>query len=170
MNLAISVAIIAAGIIIFELYHFLCLTLYQLTLNPCIPYYDSRYNSKIILSGGIDMMILFVYFLIFLVPGLFAVLMYNRICGHKVECFNAISLAFIFNLLILGINLAVLRYIQGIYTIYDLQCRFNCLSCILKYILLSLFAGIVLAIFACLIQRLYCCCKRHFHCCNRSCN
>lgn len=115
-------------------------------------------------------MLLFVYFLIFLIPGLFAVLIYNRICCHKVEGCNAISSALIFDLLIMGINFAGLHLLRNICTLNDLQCRFNCLCFTLKYIILSLAAGIVLAIIACLLLHLHCYCKRHLHCCKNNCN
>lgn len=116
------------------------------------------------------MLSLFVYFLIFLIPGLFSILIYNCICCHRVEGCSTVPLALIFDLLIMGINFAGLHILRGICSLSDLQCRFNCLCFTIKYIILSLAAGLVLAILACLLQRFYCFCKRHFHCCHKNCN
>jgi hypothetical protein len=111
---------------------------------------------------------LFVYFLIFLVPGLFAVLIYNLICCRRIECCETITSALIFDLFILGINLAGLRFVKGICNFHELQPYFNCLSFTPKYILLSLIVGIVLAILACLLSHLHSYCKRRFHHNNKS--
>jgi hypothetical protein len=113
---------------------------------------------------------LFVYFLIFLVPGLFAVLVYNLISCNRMECSKTITSALIFDLLILGINLAELRFIKGICTFQDLQPYFDCLSFTSKYILLSLVVGIVLAVLAWLLSHLHGWCRGHFHHGSKNCN
>lgn len=122
-----------------------------------------------IIKGGNVMWSIFVYFLVFLVPGLFAVLVYNLICCHRMDCCKTIASALIYDLLILGINLAGLRFIKCIDTFQELQVYFNCLSFTPKYILLSLVIGIVLAIFTCLLSHLLCWCRRHFHHDNKCC-
>ncbi|MDV3429194.1 MAG: hypothetical protein LIR50_19560 [Bacillota bacterium] len=117
------------------------------------------------------MLSIFVYFLIFLIPGLFAVLIYNLISHSSMDCCKTITSALIFDLLILGINLAGLRFLKCICTFKELQCYFNCLSFTPKYILLSLVVGIVLAVLAYLLLHLYCSFRKHFHHdCRKECN
>jgi len=116
----------------------------------------------IICRGGIFMISIFIYFLIFLIPGLFAVLIYNLISDSSMGCCRTITSALIFDLLILGINLAGLRFLKCICTFQELQSYFCCLSFTPKYILLSLIIGIVLAVLAYLLLHLYCWCKRRF--------
>jgi hypothetical protein len=113
---------------------------------------------------------LFIYFLIIMIPGLFAALVYNLLCCNKMDCFRTITSALVFDLLILGINLAGLRFIKGIYSFQDLNVYFHCLSFTSKYILLSLIVGIGLAVLACLLLRLFNYCRRHFHHGHNNCN
>lgn len=116
------------------------------------------------------MLALFVYFLIFLIPGLFAVLVYNRFSRNRVECCNALSLAFIFDWLIVGINFAVLYLIKGICSFQKLNSCLNSLRFTSKYILLSIVVGIILAILACLLTRLFSRCRKHIGGGNNNCN
>jgi hypothetical protein len=100
---------------------------------------------------------IFVYFIIFLVPGLFAALVYNLLCCKGISCCKTIALALVYDLLIIGINFAAL------------DDYLHCLSFTPKYILLSLVIGIVLAILTCLFSRLLCCCSRRIHGDNHNC-
>ena len=104
-----------------------------------------------------------VYFLIFLIPGFFAVLIYNLLCCCKMDFSKTIISAFIFDLLIFGINITGLYHVKAIRCFNCLECHLNCLSFCSKYILLSLVVGTVLAIIACLLSHLHSCCKKHFH-------
>jgi hypothetical protein len=113
---------------------------------------------------------LFVYFLIFMIPGLFAVLVYNLISCHSMDHGKTITSALIFDLLILGINLAGLRFIKGICTFQELQSYLHCLSFTSKYILLSLGVGIALAILAWLLSHLHSWCRGRFPQNNKNCN
>lgn len=106
---------------------------------------------------------IFVYFLIFLVPGLFAALVYNLLCCKWIGCCKTIVLALIYDLIIIGINFAGLRFIKGIGDFAALDDYLHCLSFTPKYILLSLVVGLILAILTCLISRLLCCCNRRIH-------
>lgn len=113
---------------------------------------------------------IFAYFLIFFVPGLFSVLIYNLFCCHSMGCCKTITSALMYDLLILGINLAGLRFIKGILNFENLKPYFDCLSFTSKYILLSLIVGTILALIACLLSHLFCCCRKHHnHDCN-NCN
>lgn len=113
----------------------------------------------------------FVFFMIFLIPGLFAVLIYNLISRRSMGCCRIITSALVFDLLILGINLAGLRFFKCIYTFKQLQCCFNCLSFTPKYILLSLITGTILAVLAYLLLHLFCLCSKQLHHdCNKQCN
>ncbi|QAT41087.1 hypothetical protein [Clostridium sp. JN-9] len=114
-------------------------------------------------------MLNFIYFLIFLVPGLFAVLLQNLLCRSRMECWKAAGSALMYDLLILAINLAGLSYFKGICTFCEFQGYLQCLRFTSKYIFLSIIVGIVLAISAWLLSKLFVCCKKHFHC-RKSCN
>lgn len=117
------------------------------------------------------MLSIFIYFLIFLIPGLFAVLIYNLISDSSMNCCRTITSALIFDLLILCINLAGLRFLKCICTFQELQSYFCCLSFTSKYILLTLIIGIVLAVLAYLLLHLYYWCKKRFcHGCKKECN
>lgn len=117
------------------------------------------------------MLSIFIYFLIFLVPGLFAVLIYNLISDSSMNCCSIITSALIFDLLILCINFAGLRFLKCICTFQELQRYFCCLSFTPKYILLSLVIAIILAVLAYLLLHLYYWYKKHFHHgCKKECN
>lgn len=113
----------------------------------------------------------FVYFLMFLVPGLFAVAVYNLICYNRINCCRTILLALIYDLFIVGINFAGLRFIKGIGDFCALDSYLHCLSFTPKYILLSLIVGAILAILTCLLTRLFSWCKERIHgnkdCCKK---
>jgi len=112
---------------------------------------------------------LFVYFLIFLVPGVFAVSLYNLLSCNRLNYCKTINLALIYNLLILGINLVVLRLKVGIRSFDALDDYLRCLCFTSKYILLSLIVGILLAVLTCLLSHLICWCKGRFHRDNKDC-
>lgn len=97
---------------------------------------------------------IFVYFLIFLVPGIFAVLVYNLLGRRAIGAWNTIGLALVYDLMITGINFAGLRFIKGISNFGVLDIYLRCLSFTPKYILLNLVVGLVLAILTWLIVRL----------------
>lgn len=114
-------------------------------------------------------MLNFIYFLIFLVPGLFAVLVQSLLFRHRMECWRAAGSALMYDLLILGINLAGLNYFKGICSFCDFQGALQCVKFTSKYIFLSIFVGIVLAILAWLLSKLSVCCRKFFHG-RKSCN
>lgn len=125
-------------------------------------YYINRVVFKSV-QGGIIMWTIFAYFLIFFVPGLFAVLVYNLICCHKLECHRIIIGGLIYDWLILGIILTGLRFIKGIATFNCLKTYFNCLSFTSKYFLLSLVIAAVLAILTCFLSHLHFFCNKQCH-------
>lgn len=110
------------------------------------------------------MLSFYIFFLLFIVPGLISVLTYKLISRHKISsCCMYVCTAFIFDLLILIINLAGLYIFKRIHTLEKLKCYFNCLSFTSKYAILSIFVGIVLAAIIGLIYRL-CFLKKHCGC------
>lgn len=115
------------------------------------------------MNGGIVMWTIFMYFLIFFVPGLFAVIVYNVLSNRCMECWQTIVSALVFDLLIMDINFAGLRFIKGIGNCKELQEYFCCLSFLPKYMLLCLIVGTILAVIAWLLSHLICWCRLHFH-------
>lgn len=98
------------------------------------------------------MLSLFIFFLIFFVPGFIAVLMYELVSGHRIKtCFRSITTALVFDLLILIINLIGLYIFKSIHTIDKLICYFNCISFTSKYAILSIVVGIVISLIASII-------------------
>lgn len=114
-------------------------------------------------------MLNFIYFLIFLVPGLFAVLIQSMLRRSRMEGWWVVGSALMYDLLILAINLAGLSYFKGICSFCNFQGSLQCLRFTSKYIFLSISVGIVLAIIVWLLSKLCVCCKKHFHR-GKSCN
>ena len=112
---------------------------------------------------------LFVYFLIFLVPGVFAVSLYSFISCNKLSNCKTINLALIYNLLILGINLAGLRLKLGIRSFDALDEHLHCLCFTSKYIILCLIVGTVLVVLTWLLSHLICWCKGRLQKDNKDC-
>jgi hypothetical protein len=104
----------------------------------------------------------FIYFLIFLVPGAIALLVYRLICKNKkVLCCCDIFPILIYDLLILIINLAGLYLFKHICEFTQLAPYFNCLSFTSKYALLSILVGIILAVIAGIVCLIYSHCNKH---------
>jgi hypothetical protein len=85
------------------------------------------------------------------------------------ECWRAAGSALMYDLLILGINLAGLSYFKGICSFCNFQAYLGCLRFTSKYIFLSIGVGIVLAILTCLLAKLCIFSKKLFHG-RKSCN
>ena len=110
------------------------------------------------------MLSFYIFFLLFIIPGYISALVYKLISRHKVSnCCVYIYTAFIFDLLILIINLAGLYIFKGICTLEKLIWYFNCLSFTTKYAILSIIVGIIIAVIIGLIHRLWFL-KKHCEC------
>jgi hypothetical protein len=112
-------------------------------------YYIIRHVSTL---KGANFMELVIFFLIFIVPGIIAAVVYGLIACLNDEPRIATSL--IFDLLIFIINITGLYYCEDILTLDELMVQFNCLSFTRKYALLSILVGIILAVIFGLIRRL----------------
>ncbi len=95
---------------------------------------------------------LFRYFLILIVPGIVAAVIYGFIANRREE--PRITTALIFDLFIFIINITGLYFFKGIVTVTLLLASFDCLSFTRRYALLSLLVGSILASIAGLIRRL----------------
>lgn len=101
------------------------------------------------------MSVFLISFLLLIVPGFMAVLVYELISGHKIKyCYNGISAAFSFDFLIFIINLFILHFCYHICKFEVLICKFDSLCFTLKYAILSIIIGILLAVIASLLYRL----------------
>ena len=110
------------------------------------------------------MLIFLIFFLIFFVPGLISVLAFKHVSYCKISngC-KCIAAAFIFDLLIMIINLAALCIFKGICKLNELICYFNNLDATLKFSVVSIILGIVLGLIAGIIFRLFFW-RKHFRC------
>lgn len=102
------------------------------------------------------MLNLFIFLLLFIVPGLVSVLLYELTCHRKIRChLRHLSAALIFDLLILVINFAGLYLIKDICTLEKLICSLESLPFIIKYAVLSLIIAAVLGAVLGIICQLY---------------
>lgn len=101
------------------------------------------------------MLEIFIYFLLFIVPGFIAVLVFELATRHRIRaCCRNISTALIFDLLIFLINIAGLFIFKSINELRKLKWYFDCISFTCKYALLSIVVGILLALIAGLFIKL----------------
>lgn len=98
-----------------------------------------------------------IMFLLLIVPGFIAALIFQLISQCKV---SVILKGLIFDLLIFVINIFGLYYFKGIHTVEKLAWYFNCLHFTMKYALLSILIAIILGILCGLIGRFVCKCFR----------
>ncbi|MBH1939424.1 hypothetical protein I5677_00790 [Mobilitalea sibirica] len=94
-----------------------------------------------------------IFFLVFIVPGLIAVLAYNIVAQLRVEvCFTG---GLIFDLLIFIIMITGLYFFRDITQVPMLLEQFICLSFTRNYALLSILIGIILGVGFGFLKRLF---------------
>lgn len=99
----------------------------------------------------------FILFLLFLIPGFTAVLLYELInCFRIINFSRNVSISMVFNLFSLIIMLIGLWVFERIYTVEDLISHFSCIHFTITYGIVIIVVNILLGLLTGIICRLYC--------------
>ena len=105
-------------------------------------------------------MLVAVWLMILLIPGLIGALVFECVCGKKIKYgYRFITVALIFDLFALVVNLFWLRFLKLILNFDNLSIYFNCLSFTTKFTILNIILCILFGILFGLICKFIC--KKH---------